>query len=182
MANPRQKRLMQEALDEQLNPEAEAELHAHLDEDIRAAEVFDRLKRADHMLRNAPHERAPKTLAFKIMTQIAHLVKPQQLSRLSGMALALSLSLVALIMMPLLIALGWLILSVIGSAAALNTLIKQIVGLLALGISALEIFAQQLETFLASNPEVPLVMAVLIPVSLFWLLRIAPRSRATDTP
>ncbi len=182
MTNTRQKRLMQEALDEQLTPEAQAELRAHLERDAFSADTFDRLKQVDRTLRSAPHERAPKELAFRIMSQIAQLVKPQQLSRLSGLALALSLSLVALVMLPLLIGVGWLMLSIIGSAAALNTLIKQVVGLLALGISALEVFTRQLQTFLSANPEAPLVMAVLIPISLFWLLRLAPRSRAADTP
>lgn len=176
MANNRQKRLMQEALDDNLTPEARHELQKHLGRDMESAETFDRLQQVDRMLRTAPHERAPRELAMKIMQRLAQVVKPQQLSRLSGLALALSLSLVALVMMPLLIGLGWLVLSVIGSAAGLSSLIQQVVNLLAFGIVALEVFVQQVQDFLAANPEVPLVMVALIPVSLFWLLRFGPRS------
>jgi anti-sigma factor RsiW len=171
MTNPRHKRLMQEALDDNLNPERLSELREQIDRDNQAASEYQRLRQVDHMLRTAPHERAPRELAARIMTRLAQVIRPQQLSRLSGLALALSLSLVALVMMPLLIGLAWLVLSVIGSAAGLNSLLQQVVNLLALGIASLELFVQQVQNFVATNPEVPLVLIGLIPISVFWLLR-----------
>lgn len=180
MANARQKRLMQEALDDNLSPEALTELHDQLNQDAKTAENFDRLKQVDRMLKTAPHERAPHHLALKIMQRLAESIKPEHLTRLSGLALAVSLSLVALLVMPLLVGIGWLLLTVIGSAAALNSLIQQVVGLLAVGIGILEWFVQQVQVFIDANPEVPIVMVSLIPISLVWLLRFAPRDRATS--
>ncbi len=180
MANERQKRLMQEALDENLSSEALTELHDQLNQDVTAADSFDRLQQVDRMLRNAPHERAPQRLAANIMAKLAQTLNPQQLSRLSGLALALSLSLVALVMMPLLLGIAWFMLSLIGSATALNGLIQAIVGLLAFGMASLEWFVLQVQTFVAANPEVPLLMIGLIPVSVLWLVRFGPRNRATD--
>ncbi|MBZ0296652.1 MAG: hypothetical protein K8L99_29090 [Anaerolineae bacterium] len=180
MANARQRQLMQEALDDNLAPEALNELYDGLNQDAATADQFDRLKQVDRMMRNAPHERAPQYLALRIMQRLAESIKPEQLTRLSGLALALSLSLVTLLVMPLLVGIGWLLLTVIGSAAALNSLIQHVVQLLAIGISIMELFVRQVQTFISANPEVPVVMLSLIPISLVWLLRFAPRDRATN--
>ena len=180
MANARQRQLMQEALDDNLAPEALNELYDELNQDAATADQFDRLKQVDRMMRNAPHERAPQYLALRIMQRLAESIKPEQLTRLSGLALALSLSLVTLLVMPLLVGIGWLLLTVIGSAAALNSLIQHVVQLLAIGISIMELFVRQVQTFISANPEVPVVMLSLIPISLVWLLRFAPRDRATN--
>lgn len=180
MANERQKRLMQEALDENLSPEARTELYSHLSQDARDAAAFDRLKQVDHMLRSAPHERAPHRLAMSIMARLAETMSPQQLSRISGLALALGLSLVAAIIMPLLAAAVWLLLGAFGSAGALTTAIRYIVSILAVSIALLEAIIHEIQTFLSTHPEVPLLMISLIPVSLFWLLRYVPRNRRAN--
>ncbi len=180
MANERQKRLMQEALDENLSSEARTELYSHLNQDARDAAAFDRLKQVDHMLRNAPHERAPHRLAMSIMARLAETMSPQQLSRISGLALALGLSLVAGIMIPLLVAAGWLLLGALGSAGALTTAIRTIVSLLAVAIALLEAVIRQIQEFLSAHPELPILMISLIPVSLFWLLRFVPRNRSAN--
>lgn len=180
MANERQKRLMQEALDENLSTEARTELYEHLDQDARDAAAFDRLRQVDHMLRSAPHERAPHRLAMSIMARLAETMSPQQLSRISGLALAMGLSLVAAIMLPLLAAAGWLILSAFGSAGALTAAIRTLVGILAVAITLLEMVIRQIQSFLSEHPEVPLLMISLIPISLFWLLRFVPRNRSAN--
>jgi anti-sigma factor RsiW len=180
MANERQKRLMQEALDENLSSEARTEFYSHLSQDARDAAAFDRLKQVDHMLRSAPHERAPHRLAMSIMARLAETMSPQQLSRISGLALALGLSLVAGMMIPLLVAAGWLLLGAFGSAGALTTAIRTIVSILAVGIALLEAVIRQIQDFLSSHPELPVLMISLIPVSLFWLLRFVPRNRSAN--
>lgn len=181
MANERQKRLMQEALDENLTAEKRAELFAHLEQDLRDAEVFDRLKQVDRLLRAAPHERAPQRLAASIMAKLAENLNPQQLSRISGLALALGLAVVAAVMMPLLVAAGWLVLSAIGSSAALSAAAAQMVTLLSVALNLLETLVQEIQAFIAANPGLPALMLLLIPLSLFWLWRYLPRNRAANS-
>ncbi len=180
MANERQKQLMQEALDENLTPETRAELFAHLESDMRDAQQFDRLKEVDRMLRTAPHERAPQRLALNIMAKLAATLNPQQLSRISGLALALGLSLVAAVMLPLLAAAGWLVLSTVGSSAALSAAVKQLVTLLAVTLTLLETLVVEIQALLSANPALPTLMLLLIPVSLVWLWRYLPRNRAAN--
>lgn len=181
MANERHKRLMQEALDDNLTAETRAELQAHLQHDLRDAEVFERLQQVDHLLRNAPHERAPQRLALSIMARLAQSVSPRHLTRISGLALALALALVAAVMMPLLVAAGWLLLSAVGNAGLLATAVQRVVALLAIGITTLQTLIQQIQAFIAANPELPAVIISLIPISLFWLLRVIPRSRSSTS-
>ena len=178
MTNMRQKRLMQEALDDNLTQEDLSRLRENLDD--AAADEFSRLRQVDRMLKTAPHERAPRSLALKIMQRLAESIKPEQLTRLSGLALALSLTLVAALLLPLMIGVGWLLLTAISSAGALNVIIQQIVSLLALGISLMEWFAGQVQNIITANPGLPLLMAGVIPLSIIWLLRFVPRRSASE--
>ncbi len=185
MANERQKRLMQQALDAELAPEEEAELRRHLASSARDAQAYQRLQTVDTMLRSAPHERAPKRLAATIMARLAEMAEqmdPRQLSRISGLALAVALGLVGAVMMPLLALTGWLLLTVIGSGAGLVAAIERVVALLAVILNMAETLLQQLHSFLAANPELLVLMIGLIPVSLLWLIRFAPRKRADSMP
>jgi len=172
----RQNRLMQEALDKNLPAEALNELYAQIDQSPADAAEFGRLKQVDRMLRGASYERAPQGLALKIMARLAEGLQPEQLRRSSGLALALGLALVTLLLTPLLIVLGLMILSVITSAAALTTLIGQIVNLLALLLNSLDGLVRGAQDVLKTYPEAP-VLITLIPISLFWLARFATQNR-----
>ena len=74
MANERQKRLMQEALETAPPPEGQRELRQHLDRDAESTAEFSRLKQVDALLRTAPFERAPARLALGIMAKLAQAV------------------------------------------------------------------------------------------------------------
>lgn len=177
MANERQRRLMQEALDDALTSESLQELYSRLDADAADSAEFNRLRQVDRLLRTAPFERAPQTLALKIMARLAEGLNPQQLARSSGLALALGLVLVTLLLLPLLAGLGWLIVSTVGSAAAVNGVVAQVVGLLAAVMNTLESVVEGAQAMLQTYPEVPVVMLTTIPIAMFWLLRVAVDTR-----
>lgn len=180
MANERHKRLMQEALDESLSAESLHELYGELDREPENADEFSRLKRVDRLLRTAPMERAPQSLALNIMAKLAEGLQASRLTRNSGLALALALAIVSALLLPALAALGWLMLNTLGSAGALNTVISQIVGLLGVVMAALDGLAKGAQDVLAAYPEIPVVMVTLIPLSLFWLVRFAMHNRQQE--
>jgi hypothetical protein len=180
MANERQKRLMQEALDETLTPEARRQLFAQLDRDADGAAEFKRLRQVDQILRTAPFEHAPERLAAAILARLAETLQSEQFMRTSGMALALALALVTLLMMPLLIAAGWLVLTALGSAAALSSALHQVIGLLVLVLGVMEVFVERAQDLLKSSPETPALLLTLIPVALYGLLRYAMRDNDTE--
>lgn len=173
----RQNRLMQEALDKNLPAEELSELYAQIDQSPADAAEFQRLKQVDRMLHAAPFERAPQGLALRIMARLAEGLQPEQLRRSSGLALALGLALVTLVLTPLLAALGLAILNVITSATALNTLIGQVINLVAVVLNSLDSVVQGAQEVLKAYPEAPVLMMTLIPVALFWLGRFAWQNR-----
>jgi len=168
MASEREKRLMQEALDESLSAEARRELFEQLDQDADASVQFNRLRQVDHILKTAPFERAPERLALAIMARLAKAA--EHLPRSSGLALALALALVTLLVLPLLIAAGWLVLAALGSAAALSSALQQVVMLLAMVLGVLKVLVERAQEFIASSPQSAALLA-LIPVALYGLLR-----------
>lgn len=174
MSDERQKRLMQEALDEQLSPEALEQLNQQMGDTTQTQ--FEGLRKLDEMLRNAPFERAPHRLALNIMAKIAEVAKQQNLSTASGLALALGLALVTVVTLPLLVAAATLFLSAAGSAAALSAIIHQIINLLALVVAMLEAFVQGAQSLLANYPQAPMLMLAVVPMILFWLMRAVNRN------
>ena len=173
----RQNRLMQEALDKNLRGEELNELYTQIDQSPADAAEFQRLKQIDRRLRSAPLERAPQGLALKIMARLAEGLQPEQLRRSTGLALAIGLALVTLMLTPLLAVLGWLILNTISSASALGSLIAQVVNLLGLVLNSLDELVRGAQNLLKAYPEAPVLMVTLIPVAVFWLVRFAWQNR-----
>ncbi|MGQ9889955.1 MAG: hypothetical protein ACUVSX_15930 [Aggregatilineales bacterium] len=169
---------MQRTLDEALIPEALAELRAHLDASPSDSAEFQRLRQVDRMLRTAPHERAPQRLAEAIMARLAEAVSARQMPRVSGLALGLGLALAAAAMTPVLLATAWLLLTTLGSAEMLATVLQRATALMALGIALAEQIVAAAQTLLAANTDVALLLAAAVPASLLWLMRFALRLRA----
>lgn len=171
MANERRNRLLQEALDRALPDETLQQLREQLDRDPETSQAFSRLKQVDDMLRSAPMERAPARLALGIMAKLAQAIKPQQLTSVSGLALALGLSLVVLVALPVLAAAVSLFLAAAGSAAALNAIIQQIANLMALVVAMLDALVKGAQSVLTNYPQAPLLLVSVVPIIAYWLLR-----------
>jgi anti-sigma factor RsiW len=180
MANNRGRRLMQEALDDRLSPEALQELHNRLNDDPQEADEFDRLRAVDRTLKSAPHERAPGTLALRIMARLAEELQNPRLHHLSGLALAVGLGLVALTLMPLLIGIGWLLVTSVGSASFFNTAIQALTGFVAAGAAAMASVVQSAQALMNATPVLPAALVTLIPVGVFWLRRLSRENRGND--
>jgi len=171
MADERQRQLMQEALDQSLAPELLEKLRQQLDEDPHGSQQFNRLKKVDDMLRNAPHERAPARLALSIMAKLAQTMNPRQLSTSSSAAVALGLAMVVMVALPVLTVAISLFLSAMGSAAALNIILQQIANLLALVVGMLDALVEGAQSILKSYPQAPLLILTVSPIILYWLLK-----------
>jgi hypothetical protein len=180
MANEQLRQQMQEALDASLSSEAYQQLRKQLDDDPKGSAEFNRLKQVDKMLKEAPFERAPRHLALEIMSRLAEAMKPENLSRTSGLALALGLSLVMLVAVPLLVSAVGLFLYAAGSAAALAAVLQHIINLLAAVMSMLEVFMQGARDVL-SNSQAPALLMALIPITGYWMLKFAQDQYERDS-
>lgn len=168
MTDERQTQRMQDALDDQLAPDELDTLYQGLDSNPQEASVFQRLRTVDRMLKEAPFESAPQTLALRVLAKIAEL-KPEQLRRGAGLAIALGLGLVALLLLPLLGALGWLIIQVLSNPAAA---VSAVIGVLG-SIAGLVLAAvQNVQAALQTSPLIPAVLLGAIPAGVLLLRRL----------
>lgn len=174
MASEQQKRLMQEALDAQLTADALRDLREQLDNDREAMSQFARLKIVDDLLKTAPIEQAPKKLALKILERIAEVAEEmnaQPEGSPERIELALALSLVVLVTLPLLVAAVVAYLNAAGNPDALNAVLAEIVNLLSVVLELLEELVQGAQTLLNDYPEIAAVLVAIIPVLGYWLMR-----------
>ncbi|MDZ4766721.1 MAG: hypothetical protein SGI73_19450 [Chloroflexota bacterium] len=180
MANQRQRQLMQEALDETLSPDALHELQTRLDRTPDDAHTFNRLKQVDRVLRAAPMERAPHTLALNIMAKLAEGLQQRAHNKISGLALALALALLAAALMPLLIGFGWLIMGLLGNPAALGNVLNGLASVLASVSATLDSLVASAQRVVETYPEAPALVVAVIPISLLWLVRTARQHRGSE--
>ena len=155
-------------------------MYEHLDTNPNDANAYQRLREVDKVLRAAPYERAPKTLALSILARLAEGLGPQPLSHISGLAVALALAAVTLLLVPILVGLGVLFLSLISSVAALNTLIQAVAALLSLVYAGIEGLARGAQSLIAANPQIPTFILALVPAGLIYVVRSTIVKRAAD--
>ncbi len=180
MANNRHRRLMQEALDDQLDSEALHSLDQILQDEPATSSEFDRLQAVDHVLKSAGHERAPEGFALKLMARLAEGIDLKELPKMSSPAVALALALVTLILLPVLTGIGWLIFNAVGNTGILNSMIELVANMLTNLMSSFSSLSSSAQQLLTTYPEAPLVLAVLAPLSVFWLYRFAAQNRPKE--
>lgn len=167
---------MQEALDDVLAPEDRRALEAILDEDPAEFARFNRLNRVDALLRAAPHERAPKRLAATIMARLAHSLEAQmqqeeQAAGVSSEMLAVAMTLVTVVTMPLLVGACWLIVHAAASPELLDAVFHQIIATLLLVLEIMRVFLEKAEALAQDDPETAVALLALIPVTLTAIAR-----------
>lgn len=180
MADERQKQLMQEALDETLSPEVLHEFQKRLDSTPDEAHSFQRLKQVDKLLRSAPMERAPHTLAVNIMAKLAEGIQQRAQGKVSGLALALALALLTAVLMPILVIFAWLILGLLGNAAALGQALTSLTNFLTNVTAMVDSLVSNAQSVLNTYPEAPALVGAVVPVSVYWLWRTSRRHRADE--
>lgn len=176
MADPRARRLMQESLDDSLSPRATAELRRALDADPLEQDEYARLRQVDNLLKAAPLEAAPQTLATRILARLAEGVQDMARSRIGGLALAVALGLVTAVLLPLLIGLGLMLVNTLTNASVLSGVIAWAAGALGALAGLLTSLARGAQEILSAYPEVPLALT-LIPLGGLWLLRVRAAER-----
>jgi hypothetical protein len=130
-------------------------------------------------------EPAPGRLALGIMARLAQTAEEQPRPQPASAALGLALALAALVLLPLLGALGWAILSSIGSPAAFSLLAQRALDTLAALWNSLHALAGDARALAAAYPELP-IAAALLPLGAWALLRVlnvktpAAETRPTD--
>lgn len=182
MTNDRQRRLMQEALDDIISPDERSELFTLLDRDAQSFSEYNSLQRVDKLLRQAPHERAPKRMAAAIMARVAESVRQEAETQLSPLVsakeqevmeelISVAVLLTTIVTMPMLVAAGWLMVHAAASPELLETVFAQVIAAMLLMLHLLEVFLERAQTLAAEDPESALALLALMPATLLAIVQ-----------
>lgn len=175
MANDRQRRLMQAALDGALSEEERKELFGHLEEDKRSTREFNRLKRVDDVLSTAPMQRAPQRLAATIMARLAASIEAEAKAKMelehfeldsTQQLIAVAISLVSVVTMPMLIGASWMILHASDHPERLDSAFQQVVASMLVSIDMIDVFLDKAMELASDDPEMALALLSLMPDTL----------------
>lgn len=168
----RKQQLMQESLDEALNPTTLAELSDMLSENPQTADEYHRLQKVDEMLRVAPFERAPKRLALTIMARIAQSVQEQTkpTSEIDIATLQVAVQLVTVATLPLLVGAGYMLLNSQTDPEAIEVVIEQVAMMLIMVINVIDVMIDQAKETAQEDPEAALAMLTLLPTTLLTIV------------
>ncbi|MEL6309836.1 MAG: hypothetical protein AAFR81_19160 [Chloroflexota bacterium] len=168
------KRIMQEQLDGELDPQMEAELLEHLQMDEEAATEMQKLDNLHDRLATAPAMRAPRRLAATIMAKLSkQLEKQAQMEPLSQemkQAIMLTLSIVQIAMMPVMVAATYMVMNAQYNPAILTRVMQQTIMLMVMMIDGLTVMLEKIERMVEKDPQSAPVAMALIPVALMGMV------------
>ncbi len=168
------RRMMQEQVDGELDPQTEHALHEHLQKDEQAAEEHAKLETLHQKLATAPAMRAPNRLAATIMARLAKTIevqaKQEPLPQEVELALMLTVSMVQMMMMPMMMAASYMVLNAQYSPKLLTRIMEHSVALIVMVIEGLVVLLEEVEEMIKRDPQmVPIAMS-LIPTALMGML------------
>lgn len=168
------RRMMQEKLDGQLDPQTEEELLELLQEDEEAAEEHQKLENLHQTLATAPAMRAPARLAATIMARLAKTVEAQAkmepLPQEIELALMLTTSMVQMMMMPVMLAASYMVLNAQYSPQILTRIMERSIALIIMMIESLIVLLEEVETMIEKDPDMAPVAMSLIPTALMGMI------------
>jgi len=166
--------LMQSELDGNLPEEMARDLLHMLRRDQDASHEYERLRRMDSLLKQAPQQRAPARLAAAIMARVAQQVQAQsaasELSPEMQRVLMLSLSAAMMTMMPMMEAASWLVLHARRKPELISDLMVETLAWLPLLTRALIQLLDDAEALARSQPAVAAATLALTPYMLQSIL------------
>lgn len=168
------RRMMQEQVDGELDPQTEHQLLEHLQKDAQAAEEHTKLENLHETLSTAPAMRAPSRLAATIMARLAKTIEAQaQLEPLPQevqLALKLTMAMVQMMMMPVMLAASYMVLNTQYNPQILTRVMERSVALMVMMIEALVVLLEEVERMIEKDPEMAPVAMALIPTALMGMI------------
>ncbi len=174
MTEDRKLRLMQDALDEVLTEQSQLELETVLDRDPDEAHRYNKLQRAEILLRSVKHERAPERLALTIMARLGETLMQeaeQENSPFTEASLQMAMTMVTVATLPLMIGASWLLLNAMANPEAFEAILLEVAALFTLMIDVMTIMLEQAQAEFEDNPEAAMALIALMPVALLTLVK-----------
>ncbi len=165
----------------QLETDSAAELAG--DDSARLQGEFDPREEVERILKTAPFEFAPEKLAARLMARLAKSLKTEQnrLPEEARTALQFELSLTNFVMLPLMVAVGYLRVMA-AEDERLQAQLAGVVSTLLLVVDALNVFVDELERLQVHDPEAGKLLVALLPAVLETLAEAIAPGAAVEEP
>lgn len=159
---------MNSALDHELSEEELAALTAQLEDEPEAAEQFDLLRKTDKFLRETPQVASPPHFARRVMEALAALPLPGVAKHELSVGLALGLALAALLAIPVLAMLLFLIVSLLTDPTTLTTLWQAGIDIFSFVTGLATDIADRLRELVRETPILAVALVLVVPLAGVW--------------
>ncbi len=156
------------ALDHELSDEELAALQQRLEAAPEASEEADLLRKTDELLRTTPMVAPSPTFAKRVMEAIAALPLPGFARRELNAGLALGLAAAAMLAIPVLAVVFFLLVSLLADPATFHMLLQTSIDVLTYGISLVADVAEQIRAWVTGTPLAVALLVLVVPLSVLW--------------
>lgn len=167
--DPTLQQQMHRALDGELSGEELALLQSRLDESDQRAASWERLHQADELLRKTPPVAPSRGFADRVMAAILAMGVPEFARRHTSVGLALGLVAAALLTVPVLWAMLFVIVSVLTDPGALGAVLETILEAAGAVAGLLTDLVDQAQAFTGETALIGAVFAGVAAVTIAWL-------------
>ena len=160
---------MQRALDGELSGEELALLQSRLDEGEQRAANWERMRQTDELLRKTPSVAPARGFADRVMAAIVAMGVPEFARRHTSVGVALGLVAAALLTVPVLWAMLFVIVSVLTDPGALGAVLQTILEAAGAVADLLADLVDQAQAFTGETALIGTVFAGVAAVTIVWL-------------
>lgn len=160
---------MQRALDGELGGEELALLQSRLGESVQRAAGWERLRQTDELLRRTPLVAPSRGFTDRVMAAVVAMGVPEFARRHTSVGLALGLVAAALLAVPVLWAILFVIVSVLTDPGALGAVLETILAAAGAVANLLADLVDQAQAFAGETALLGAVFAGVTAVTIVWL-------------
>lgn len=159
---------MNSALDHELSEEELAELQSRLEGTPEDSEEWEQLRKTDELLRTTPMVGPSAVFRKRVMDAIAAMPLPEFVKRDLNMGLALGLLAAAILAIPAMALVLFLVLSLITNPATFSTLLQASIDVMSYGVGLAVDIADEVRDWVAETPALAVLLVLTIPLSAIW--------------
>lgn len=159
---------MNEALDQALTEEELAQLHEQMEAKPDTAEKWEQLHKTDELLRTTPMVSPSAAFAKRVMEAISALPLPGLTRRELNAGLAVGLAVAAVLAIPVLAVLFFLVLGLVTDPGTFNSLLQVSMDVLTYGVSLTADIAEQIRLWVVETPAAAVLMVLIVPLAAVW--------------
>lgn len=159
---------MNRALDHDLSEQELEALNSHLHGSAEDAAHWERLRQTDELLRITPMVAPAAGFTNRVMAAIAAMPMPQFAKQHLSVGIALGLAMAALLTVPILSIVFWILVSVLTDPGTLNEWLQTLINAAGYVINLLSDLAGEVRGAARQTPMLLALLTTMIPLTVLW--------------